>query len=119
MKKMIYILDIKNEWWDAETQTTNNRNSLCYRIFDTEDAAKDYMTKFIDTAMGEESDCNPTITEVRDKQGLVSIECSFDAGSDAVANTTTKTSVKVYRREVKDDVPENPFEDVMGEIYIG
>nr|MCR5066333.1 hypothetical protein [Bacteroidales bacterium] len=109
MARTIYILDVKNEWWIAATQTTNNRNSLCYRIFDTEDAAKGYMAKFIDTAMSKEKDINPTITEVRDKQGIVSIECSFNAGFDAIANNTTYTSVKVYRREIQDDVPEDPF----------
>ena len=119
MANAVYILNIENTWWEKESGSFNNRNTHAYRVFATEDAARNYMQKFIDAAMNDESGVEPKIREEKDKDGLLVLECSFNAGYDAIANTETHTSVKVYRHSVSDEIPDDPFSDVMGEIYIG
>lgn len=119
MARVVYILDVKNEWYEPGSDVKNNRNSLAYRIFESEDVAKGYMEKVIASAMSGDSELEPTVTEKRDKKGMRSIEVEFRCGKDIIAGTETYTTISLSRRTAQDDVPEDPFEDIMNEIYVG
>ena len=119
MARVVYILDVKNEWYEPGSGVENNRNSLAYRIFESEDVAKGYMEKVIASAMSGDGELEPTVTEKRDKKGMLSIEVEFRCGKDIIAGTETYTTISLSRRTAQDDVPEDPFEDIMNEIYVG
>lgn len=119
MARVVYILDVKNEWYEPGSDVQNNRNSLAYRIFESEDVARGYMDKVIASAMDGDSELEPIVTEKHDKKGMLSIEVEFRCGKDIIAGTETYTTITLSRRTVQDDVPEEPFGDIMNEIYIG
>ena len=118
MVRDFYILDVKNEWHQRGSDATCNRNSMAYRIFESEVVAKSYMSKLISSAM-KDNCLEPIVTEKRDKKGMLSIKVEFSCGDDIVAGAETYTTISLERRTAQDDVPENPFEDIMAEIYVG
>ena len=119
-QKTLYIIDLKNEWWEKEYHQMNNRNTLCYRVFSSEKVTRDYMDKIIASVMGGEDveKTNPIVEEKRDRFGIVSISVEFKSGYDAIANTNTNTTISARRVCINDEVPENPFDDAKSEIYI-
>lgn len=120
-EKTLYVIDLKNEWYDKDSQQMNNRNSLCYRIFNSEKVAREYMEKIIASVMDKEcvDGYNPVIEEKRDKNGLLSISVYFNTGKDIIANADTHTTISARRITASDKMPEDPFDDAMSEIYIG